>query len=86
MGEIHGLSCSLQLKSAENQGASDADKSRIYKALVVNGQSMHRNEEILHWMKQWLSWKPNDPYALDECRRQSRKFFELKAYVDVDSA
>ncbi|WP_433288446.1 NB-ARC domain-containing protein [Micromonospora sp. CA-244673] len=74
------------LRAAEQQGASDADKSRIYKALVVNGQSMHRNEEILYWMKQWLSWNPDDPYALDECRRQSKKFVELKAYVDVGPA
>jgi hypothetical protein len=73
------------LRSAESVNAPDYARSKIFKALVVNGQAMRRGDEIVYWMKRWMNWKPDDPSALSECHRQATQYTELKALLQSEA-
>ena len=77
------------LRSSLNElklGASDYERSRVYRALVVNSQFLRdkrRDSQVVYWTLRWLEDVPG-PDSRDEAARQAVKYAAVRERLEQD--
>ncbi|MFQ6170963.1 NB-ARC domain-containing protein [Oryzobacter sp. R7] len=68
-------------------GASDYERSKVYRALVVNSQFLRdkrRDSQVVYWTLRWLEDVPG-PDSIEEARRQAGKYAEVRERLEQGS-